>query len=68
VSEITAYEAFRAHTAGCGTCKPPQGLACDEGRGLHDAWRQAADAYAIEQRKHEAAHRRGTPVRRRRSA
>jgi hypothetical protein len=66
MTELSTFEAFRLHAAGCRSCRLGSGVACDEGQLLHKAWRDAAEADQREQkqermrRERDGLHRKPT--------
>lgn len=42
MSELQAFEAYKAHVATCVACRPDSGQVCETGYALHQAWRKAA--------------------------
>jgi hypothetical protein len=44
MSEAEAFSVYRAHVAGCRSCRSSLPLLCDEGVKLHESWRREASS------------------------
>lgn len=61
MSELGAFEDYRAHLGGCRECRPKSGQLCGLGLRLHDVWDKAAAAEAEERKQRERAKRHERP-------
>ena len=62
-TEPEAFAAFHEHVGGCLVCRPALGLVCEQGRHLHDVWRQAADAGVAQVKRENENREHSRPVR-----